>query len=105
LKEIFSGQPKDYPEYKSLLLSAYEFMGNLNNHLSIPPNVFKKYNIHELFGSPLNTSNPYCSPFKIEVDYFSSGGSFFDYKIKPGISVANPPFDEILAEKMVKRLD
>jgi len=105
LKQVYNGPEEDFLAKKHLLLSAYKFMGTLNNHLSVPPAIFKKTEITELFGSPLNTSQSYCSPFKLEQELFSSNGSFFEYKIKPGLHVANPPFDETIMEDMADRLE
>ena len=105
LKQVYNGPQEDFLGKKHLLLSAYKFMGTLNNHLSVPPAIFRNTKITELFGSPLNTSQSYCSPFKLEQELFSSNGSFFDYKIQPGLHVANPPFDETIMEDMADRLE
>ena len=107
LKELYSGPPEEFESNKRMLLSAYEFMGTLTNHLSVPPSIIKNKDssMIELFGSPLNTSQSYCSPFEIEKKYFGSLGSFFEYEIQPGINIANPPFDESLMEQMADRLE
>jgi len=105
LKQVYKGSEDDFKGKRHLLLSAYNFMGTLNNHLSVPPTIFKDAKIIELFGSPLNTSQGYCSPFRLERELFSSNGSFFEYKIKPGLHVANPPFDETIMEDMADRLE
>jgi len=105
LKQVYSGPEGDFLSKKYLLLSAYKFMGTLNNHLSVPPDIFKNVQITELFGSPLNTSHSYCSPFSLEKELFSSNGSFFEYSIQPGLHVANPPFDETIMEDMADRLE
>jgi len=77
LKKLFTGKDEEYEKCKNLLISAYKFLGNKNNHLSFPPKVFEGMDVVELFGSPLNTSYSYCSPFKLEKERFSSNGSFF----------------------------
>jgi len=105
LRNLFAGSEEDFKIKKSLLLSAYKFMENFNNHLSVPPKLFEKTKIVELFGSPLNTSQEYCSPFALEKECFSSKGSFFDYEINPGLNIANPPFDETIMENMADRLE
>jgi len=105
LHQIYKGSKDDFQNKANLLLSAYMFMGTLNNHLSVPPEIFKNLQITELFGSPLNTSYSYCSLFSLEKEFFSSNGSFFKYEIQPGLHVANPPFDETIMEAMAYRLE
>lgn len=87
-----------------LLLDTYNTLGGLTNLLSFPLNIFDDNEYIELFGSPLNTQNKYCSAFEFEKKYFSSLGSFFDYELKEGKYISNPPFDEIIMEKMVDKL-
>lgn len=76
--------------------------------LSVPPDLIEKFGLMELFGSPLNHAQSvglgYCSPMKIDAK-FGSKGNFFNYKLQAGKRyLANPPFDETLAEDMSKRL-
>lgn len=86
------------------LLDVYNTLGGLSNNASFPPGLFG-CDVVELFGSPLNTSNRYCSPFEFEKKKFSSLGSFFHYEFEDrGFYVANPPFDEKLMLDASKRI-
>jgi hypothetical protein len=104
----------DFEQNVDKILNRYHFMGGLNNSLSTPPAVMdavKKLNppmiSHELFGTPLNTCSPnYCSPFPDEKFVFNSSGSFFEFKgyKQDTVYFANPPFDEIICDKMADKL-
>jgi Phosphorylated CTD interacting factor 1 WW domain len=102
-------QNKDkFDEYLCIILVRYKFLGGLNNHLSVPPSVYKFMNIDcELFGSPLNTiCKKYCSPFPDYEKYFGSMGSFFNYKLESNLIYGvNPPFDAKIITKMVKKIE
>lgn len=101
LKSIYIGD--DFENDKNKLISLYELMGINSIHLSVPP-VFDGI---ELFGSPLNTHNNYCSAFEFEKK-FGSLGSFFDFNIAKSdvkLFVANPPFDEQIMVKMAEHLE
>jgi hypothetical protein len=101
LHKLYCG--KKFEEDKNKLIALYNLIGANGIHLSIPP-IFTGI---ELFGSPLNTHNLYCSPFEIEKK-FSSLGSFFNFNIaksKESIFTCNPPFDEELMNKMVIHLE
>lgn len=103
LKKIYIDADENFEADKNKLIAIYNFIGMNSIHMSIPP-IFEGI---ELFGSPLNTHNPFCSPFKFE-KIFSSLGSFFDFNIAESmetIFTANPPFDEAIMEQMAKRLD
>jgi hypothetical protein len=101
LKELY--KENNFEDDKNKLINIYKFLGINSIHLSIPP-VFEGI---ELFGSPINTHNPYCSPFEFE-KLFGSLGSFFDFDIANSdetLFTCNPPFDEDIMEKMSKRLE
>lgn len=101
LKKLYKGNKKQFDIEKYKLISLYKFLGMTTMHLSMPP-IYKGI---ELFGSPLNTKNQYCSPFEIEKQ-FGSLGSFWYYKFhKNGLYLCNPPFDEIVIKNMANRLN
>jgi hypothetical protein len=102
LQELYTGPEEQFENDRNKLLHLYRFIGITNIHLSMPP-IF--YGV-ELFGSPLNTHNPFCSPFELEKDRFGSLGSFFDYSFhQAGLYLCNPPFDELLIERMAEHLE
>jgi hypothetical protein len=103
LKKKYTGNINEFDQHLNFLSELYDFMKGFNNHLSTPPPLINNDWI-ELFGTPVNTKNKYCSPFKIEKDYFGSYGSFFDFNISDGTYIANPPFDEEIIERMAQRL-
>jgi hypothetical protein len=105
LRKKYTGDK--YDDHIAFLSELFNMMTGFNNHLSIPPNVLQLYpEIIELFGTSVNTTNNYCSPFPIDKEYFGSLGNFFDYKIISGTYFANPPFDELIMKKMaIKLLD
>lgn len=103
LKKKYTGNKEEFDQHRNFLSELYNFMRGFNNHLSVPPLLIDNDWI-ELFGTSVNTKNRYCSPFKIEKDYFGSYGSFFDFEIKAGTYIANPPFDEEIIERMANRL-
>jgi hypothetical protein len=103
LKNKYTGLKEDFEKHRNFLSELYNFMGGTHNHLSIPPEIIPDDCV-ELFGTPVNTKNNYCSPFAIEKEFFNSKGSFFKYEIKSGLHVANPPFDEAIMNKMADRL-
>lgn len=101
IQELYKG--KNFESDKNKLIAIYKFIGMNSAHLSIPP-MFEGI---ELFGSPLNTHNKYCSPFQFERK-FKSLGSFFKFNIgksKETVFTANPPFDETIMIKMAKYLE
>jgi hypothetical protein len=105
LESVYNGLPEDYYLNTKRLAARYQYMGGLNNSLSVPPTILDMYPSHELFGTPLNTHTSFCSPFKDEA-VFSSCGSFFefsDYK-EDVIYFANPPFDDVFCSHMATRL-
>ena len=97
-----NGDKMEFELCRNKLVRLYNFIGINNAHLSIPP----IYHGVEMFGTAVNThNNEYCSPFILEKK-FNSLGSFWDYKFhKDGIYLCNPPFDEILMEKMAIKLN
>ena len=97
LKKIYTGD--DFDRDYSEMIGLYKFVGLTNTHLSIPP-IFKGI---ELFGSPLNTHNPFCSIFEIDKK-FGSLGNFFSFEFKPGNYLCNPPFEEKIMERMATKL-
>lgn len=101
LKQLYKGSM--FEADKNKLIAIYNFIGMNSAHLSIPP----MFGGIELFGSPLNTHNPFCSPFDLEKQ-FGSLGSFFNFDIagsEETFFTANPPFDEAIMEKMALYLE
>jgi hypothetical protein len=103
LLKIYKGSDFEN-DYKKLLLRYY-YLGGLNNSLSIPPSVINSYHSHELFGTPINTSSNFCSPFSDET-IFSSHGSFFNFTdYQPDtVYFANPPFDDKFCTDVANKL-
>lgn len=90
-------------------LYVYHTLGGLGNNGSIPRGLIDDSWI-ELFGSPLNTQQRYCSPFAFEKTMFGSLGSFFDYRMMAGQKYTfNPPYSSDLmdnaGEHLVGELD
>jgi hypothetical protein len=103
LHSLYKLKESTYESDKNKLIAIYKFVGMNSAHLSIPP-IFSGI---ELFGSPLNTHNPFCSPFEFEKK-FSSLGSFFNFSISKSsesIFTCNPPFDETIMDNMVEHLE
>ncbi len=105
IKKAYTGT--NFEADKNMLINVYSFIGITAVHLSIPPFL----RTHELFGSPLNTTADYCSPFEFE-RAFGSSGNFFEFDIvasKHNILTCNPPFVEdimrMAAERLVSELD
>jgi len=103
----YIGPVELFNEYLVIMLLRYKFLGGLNNHLSIPPIIYKNLHIDvELFGSPLNViTSQYCSPFPDIEHLFGSSGSFMDFKFIDNQTYAiNPPYDvqvvKLLADKL-----
>lgn len=89
----------------AILSMRYKFLNVLSEHFSVQPHYIQELGADmELFGTSFNTIKPYCSPFPDVEALFGSRGNFFHYDITPGIYVANPPFDEVLMEKMAEKL-
>lgn len=106
--ELYTGPSDDFDADLDYIRGLYEGLGGSSNFLSVPLSI--KAGFIELFGSPLNTNNEYCSAFKFERERFSSLGSFFEYAFQPNQKyLANPPFDEQIMEEMAlyinKQLD
>jgi len=91
-------------DYAYILGKLYLTLGSLTINMSVPPRLIRNGIDHELFGSPLNAVENYCSPMEIEKK-FGSSGNFFDFEFqKDKIYMANPPFDETLMKEMALRL-
>lgn len=104
LKEIYTGPPDLFNNMAYTVLYVYFNLGSLGNNGSVPIGLIDNTYI-ELFGSPLNTQQRYCSPFQFEVDYFSSLGNFFTYRLSPGQKyTCNPPYSDSLLTETAKRL-
>lgn len=111
IRRRYNGPKELYEEYLMIMLLRYKFLGGLNNHLSIPPIIYKQLNVDvELFGSPLNViTREYCSPFYDIEGLFGSSGSFMDYKFRDNqIYGINPPYNveviRLLVEKLSKEM-
>jgi hypothetical protein len=103
MKSVYRGT--EYSADVTKLLARYQYLGGLNNSLSVPPAVLDTFRSHELFGTPLNTHTSFCSPFADEA-VFSSSGSFFQFSAFDADTVyfANPPFDEKFCDDVADRL-
>lgn len=96
LKNIYIGPPDLFDNIAYTVLYTYFNLGGLGNNGSVPIGTIDESFI-ELFGSPLNTQQRYCSPFAFEKDYFGSLGSFFDYHLVPNQKyTCNPPYVDAL---------
>jgi hypothetical protein len=103
LRQLYVGHINDFHRHCDILLNLYNLIDMENaTHFSIPP-IFSGV---ELFGSCINThNNEYCSLFKLEKNFFSSLGSFWDYQFhRDSVYLCNPPFDLGLIEKMAYKL-
>lgn len=102
---LYKGKDLPFDEALTYLRSLYDGLGGSSNFLSVPPQLKISYIDIELFGSPFNTSLPYCSAFEIEKEWFGSFGSFFSFEMKSNKQyLANPPFDETMIALMIDRL-
>lgn len=109
LKSFYKGN--NFIEDIFCLLLRYDILGNTSLQAALPYKVFNKIeeelNInHECFASPLNAYNDsYCSAFLDTDKIFGSSGSFFNFNPKNGFYEANPPFNEIIMQKMVEHIE
>lgn len=92
------------------LLFRYITLGSHNHQLAVIPKVMEilktnyKLNI-ELFASGINHYfDNYCSLFYDIEKYFGSCGSFFNFKPIRGLFGFNPPYENYLMEKGVKKI-
>ncbi len=108
LEQVYKGE--DFESDSKKLLARYQYLGGLNNSLSVPPRILDLFPSHELFGTPLNTHTRFCSPFQDEA-VFSSHGSFFDFNAyeEDVVYFANPPFDDafcsLVADRLLEKLE
>jgi hypothetical protein len=103
LKELYNGPNDKFQWARNLIISAYEFIGFYAG--AIPPELFEKYNVFELFGNPFNTYYDYCSPLQFEKEYFSSKGSFFDFQpFSDVVYLANPSYNDSFMNRMADKL-
>jgi hypothetical protein len=108
LESIYLGS--NFEADATKLMTRYQYLGGLNNSLSVPPSILDLFPSHELFGTPLNTHTSFCSPFNDE-KVFSSNGSFFTFEEydEEKIYFANPPFDDafcsLVATRLLKQLE
>lgn len=103
-----SGNSEEFLKATWVILYIYNTLGGLGNNGSVPIGLIPDF--IELFGSPLNTQERYCSPFKFEQEFFGSLGSFFDYELIPNQKYTfNPPYSlEFMnnaAEILIKKID
>ena len=93
-----------------ILFLRYKSLNSNNQQLAVYESFYRDLQEHlrlnfELFGSAINTIFPnYCSLFYDIEKYFGSKGSFFDYPLKEGFYVANPPYDENIMFKMTNHI-
>lgn len=93
------------------MMLRYYTIGDTTSQAALPKNIFNilqtKYKIqHECFASPLNAYfSSYCSGFYDTDKYFGSVGSFFKFYPKSGFYEVNPPFNEIVMQKMVEHIE
>lgn len=104
LKSIYSGPPELFDNMAYTVLYVYHSLGGLGNNGSVPIGLIDDSYI-ELFGSPLNTQQRYCSPFFFEKTYFNSLGSFYDYHlVKNQKYTCNPPYIDSLMTEAARRV-
>lgn len=104
LKNIYIGPEELFDNIAYTVLYTYFNLGGLGNNGSVPIGTIDESYI-ELFGSPLNTQQKYCSPFAFEKDYFGSLGSFFDYHLIPNQRyTCNPPYVDALMTAAAKHV-
>lgn len=93
------------------MMLRYYTIGDTTSQAALPKNIFNilqtKYGIqHEGFASPLNAYfSSYCSGFYDTDHYFGSVGSFFEFYPNNGFYEVNPPFNEIVMQKMVEHIE
>lgn len=91
-----------------LLLRYKTFGGNSHQfamEIKFKNMLRKKYNINfECFASAINVHyDHYCSLFYDIEKHFGSYGNFYLVKYIRGFYIANPPYETVLLEKMVKK--
>jgi len=96
----------DFNSDLAILLFRYQVLGGHNQHYAMPPFLLIELEIDvELFGTPLNTSVNYCSPYPEIESKFGSLGNFFDYKFQNGLRYTwNPPYINALMERALDHL-
>lgn len=104
LKEIYTGPPELFDALSYTALYVYNNLGAIGNYGSIPIGLIDDSFI-ELFGSPLNTQQKYCSAFDFETKYFGSFGNFFNYNLVKGQKyTCNPPYVFDLMAEAARRV-
>ncbi len=109
LKKDYTGQRFIIDLY--CLLLRYFTLGGNGYQAAAPAHVFDYMNTklkvkQECFASPLNhyLSN-YCSAFPDTDIKFGSSGSFFHFMPKSGWFEVNPPFAELVMQRMVEHME
>jgi len=108
LQQRYIGEAEQFDELVAITLLRYRFLGGINNHLSIPPIIYKTLNVDfELFASPFNVgSKHFCSPFGDIEKYFGSSGSFSSFSLQDNlVYAANPPYDVQIVQDMAEKLE
>jgi hypothetical protein len=104
LKSLYVGKEGGFNNIKNKFTQLLKFVGGISVQLSIPPKIFDGMSLVEMFGSSINTSHAYLSPYPID-DNFGRLGSYFEFKMVPGNYSMNPPFgEEIMKSAIVKVL-
>lgn len=104
LKQIYKGPEELFDNMTYTTLYVYFNLGGIGNNGSIPVGLIDESYI-ELFGSPLNTQQKYCSPFQFEIDFYGSLGSFFNYRLEPKQNyICNPPYVDSMLTEVAKKL-
>lgn len=104
IQEVYSGPEELFSNMAYTVLYIYHNLGALGNYGSVPIGLIDSTFI-ELFGSPLNTQQNYCSAFLFEKEYFKSLGSFFDYNlVKNQNYTCNPPYIDGLMTEAIRRV-
>jgi len=109
LKKSFNEDMKYFLEKVFCVMLRYETLSGKSHQFAMETKfkdaLRKEYNVNiELFGSPINFYYDYFGSLFYDTDkYFGSLGSFYNININEGFIIANPPYEELLLDKMVQK--
>ena len=109
LRERYTG--RSFVNDLFCLLLRYHTLGSDGYQAAVPDDVFtymkKTLRVsQECFASPLNSYfDTFCSAFLDTDRKFGSIGSFFRFFPESGIFECNPPFAEVIMQKMVEHME
>ena len=108
-KQNYNGDMKYFLEKVFCVMLRYETLSGKSHQFAMETKfkdaLRKEYNVNiELFGSPINFYYDYFGSLFYDTDkYFGSLGSFHNININEGFIIANPPYEELLLDKMVQK--